>query len=119
MNILIVDDSRAMRMLVKRMVKTVGMEGDSITEAEDGEKALEHMRGDVPDLVLSDWNMPNMTGIELLQNVNKEGISTTFGFITTESTHEMRTSAAEAGAKFLITKPFTEDSFSAAIKPYM
>ncbi len=119
MNILIVDDSRAMRMLVKRMVKAVGMDADSISEAEDGEEALGQIQASTPDLVLSDWNMPNMTGIELLQNVNSAGISTTFGFITTEATHEMRTSAAEAGAKFLITKPFTEDSFTAAIKPYM
>ena len=71
----------------------------------------EAIRKRVPDLVLSDWNMPNMTGIELLETIRAENIEVTFGFVTTESSSEMRQKATAAGAQFLITKPFTLESF--------
>ena len=64
-----------------------------------------------PDLVLSDWNMPNMTGIECLQALRSSGSDVPFGFVTSEGSPEMREKAATAGALFLIAKPFTEDTF--------
>ena len=69
------------------------------------------IRDNKPDLVLSDWNMPQMTGIELLESLNEEGIKVPFGFVTTEATSEMRLRARKAGALFLLAKPFTVDSF--------
>ncbi len=78
-------------------------------------KALTAIKASAPDLVLSDWNMPNMTGIELLENLNKDGVSVKFGFVTTEATPEMRARATSAGAKFLISKPFTPESFKEAL----
>jgi two-component system chemotaxis response regulator CheY len=113
--ILIVDDSTAMRMIVRKTLRQAGFEGHEFSETDDGMKALTAIKGSRPDLVLSDWNMPNMTGIELLENLNKDGIKVKFGFITTEATPDMRARAATAGASFLISKPFTPESFKTAL----
>ena len=117
MKILVVDDSRAMRMIVKKTLREAGFGGHDIEEAEDGAKALDAIKAETPDVVMSDWNMPNMNGIELLEAVNAEGIRTKFGFVTTESTTEMRKRATDAGAKFMIAKPFTPESFQKALEP--
>lgn len=119
MKILVVDDSAAMRMMVKRMLRMVGMDVSDIIEATDGAEALEMVREEEPDLVLSDWNMPNMTGMEFLQALNEEDIKPDFGFITTEASAEMKSQALEAGAEFLISKPFTESSFEEALEDYI
>jgi two-component system, chemotaxis family, chemotaxis protein CheY len=119
MKILIVDDSAAMRMIVKKTLRLAGFDGHEISEAEDGAKALAVIQSAAPDLVLSDWNMPNMTGIELLEKLAAAGSRGTFGFVTTEATAEMRARAASAGAKFLISKPFTPESFKAALDPFI
>lgn len=115
MNILVVDDSPAMRLMVIRAIRQSGYDAKSIEQAEDGQDALNKIKAKVPDLVLADWNMPNMTGMELLLALNEAEIKPIFGFITTESTKEMRQRASEAGAKFLIGKPFTPDSFQKAL----
>lgn len=119
MKIMIVDDSAAMRMIVKKTLRQAGFEGHEISEAEDGAKALVAIKTAAPDLVLSDWNMPNMTGIELLEKLAAEGVKVNFGFVTTEATAEMKTRASSAGAKFLISKPFTPESFKEVLGPHI
>jgi len=119
MKIMIVDDSAAMRMIVKKTLRQAGFEGHTITEAEDGAQALAAIKAAAPDIVLSDWNMPNMTGIELLEKLSAEGVKINFGFVTTEATAEMRNRATSAGAKFLISKPFTPESFKEALGPHI
>jgi two-component system chemotaxis response regulator CheY len=116
---MIVDDSVAMRMIVKKTLRQAGFEGHDISEAEDGAKALAAIKSATPDLVLSDWNMPNMTGIELLEKLSAEGIRIRFGFVTTEATLEMKSRASSAGAQFLISKPFTPESFKETLGPYI
>ncbi len=111
MKIMIVDDSSAMRMIVRKTLRLAGFEGHEFSETDDGRKALTAIKTSAPDLVLSDWNMPNMTGIELLEALTMDGIKVKFGFITTEATPDMRQRAAAAGASFLISKPFTPQSF--------
>ena len=111
MKILIVDDSAAMRMIVRKTLRQAGFDGHEISEADDGAKALAAITAAPPDLVLSDWNMPNMSGIELLEALTKAASKVQFGFVTTEATPDIRQRAVGAGASFLISKPFTPDSF--------
>jgi len=108
---MIVDDSTAMRMIVRKTMRQAGFDGHDYSEAEDGAKSLSAIKSAAPDLVLSDWYMPNMNGIELLENLTKDGIKIKFGFVTTEATPDMRQRATAAGASFLISKPFTPESF--------
>jgi len=119
MKILIVDDSSAMRMIVRRTLREAGYGHLEVQQASDGNEALAVIHKDPPDLILSDWNMPNKSGLELLEALNEEGYKITFGFVTTEASAEMRTKAAQAGARFLITKPFTAEIFAKALEPYV
>jgi two-component system, chemotaxis family, chemotaxis protein CheY len=119
MKIMIVDDSTAMRMIVKKTLRQAGFDGHEFTEAEDGVKALAAIKASKPDLVLSDWNMPNMTGLQLLEALKAGGQKVTFGFITTEATPDMRAQAMGAGAKFLVSKPFTPESFKEQLGPHI
>jgi two-component system chemotaxis response regulator CheY len=119
MKILVVDDSTAMRMIVKKTLRLAGFEGHDIAEAEDGAKALAAIKTFKPELVLSDWNMPNMTGLQLLEAVTSGGLRLTFGFITTEATPDMLAKAMAAGAKFLISKPFTPEGFKDQLGKYI
>ena len=112
MKILVVDDSKAMRMIVTRTLKQSGYASAQIVEAEDGALGLAAVRSEAPDLVLSDWNMPNLSGIDFLRALRAEGNSVTFGFVTSESTPEMREQAIAAGAAFTIAKPFSADTFA-------
>ena len=119
MKIMIVDDSTSMRMIVKKTLRLAGFEGHEIVEAEDGVKALTAIGASKPDLVLSDWNMPSMTGLQLLENLQSEGVKLVFGFITTEASTAMQAKAKDAGAKFLISKPFSAESFKKQLAPYI
>ena len=119
MNILVVDDSKAMRMIVKRTVKKAGFTGHEFLEAGNGLEAYKIITsGTPPDLVLSDWNMPRMTGIALLE-LKEEGISIKFGCVTSEGTKEMRERASNGGALFLIAKPFTVEAFEESLSTVM
>ena len=110
MRAMVIDDSRAMRMILKRIVTKLNFEA---VEAGDGKEAMDLLADmtEVPELALIDWNMPNMTGIECLQALRSSGSAVPFGFVTSEGSPEMREKAAGAGALFLIAKPFTEDTF--------
>ena len=115
MKILVVDDSKAMRMIVMRTLRQAGYGDHETKEAADGVQALNTVHEWTPDVIISDWNMPNMNGLELLQKLNGEGFSGLFGFVTTEGSDKMRQTAMDEGAKFLITKPFTAQSFQDAL----
>jgi len=115
MKILIVDDSRVMRTIVNRTLRQAGFDAHPVTEAEDGVQALAAIEADPPGLVLSDWNMPEMNGIELLRALRSRGNNLPFGFVTSEGSPEMRGQAEAAGALFLIAKPFTDRTFTEAL----
>jgi two-component system, chemotaxis family, chemotaxis protein CheY len=119
MKILIVDDSTAMRMIVKKTLRVAGFEGHDIAEANDGAKALAAIKSFKPDLVLCDGNMPNMSGLQLLEALMSGGVKLNFGFVTTEATADMHAKAMGAGAKFLISKPFTPESFKEQLSKYI
>jgi len=111
MKILIVDDSKAMRMIVLRTLRQAGYGDHETKEAADGKQGLDVVHEWAPDVIISDWNMPNMNGLEFLQALKAEGFSGLFGFVTTEGSEKMKQSAMDEGASFLITKPFTAQSF--------
>ena len=115
MKILIVDDSKAMRMIVRRTLRQAGFEEKDLDEATNGNEALEHIHRAAFDIVLSDWNMPVMSGMELLTALKSEKNRVRFGFVTSEGTPAMRQQAADAGAEFLIAKPFTTQHFVQAL----
>ena len=111
MKILIVDDSKAMRMIVLRTLRQAGFGNHEFAEACNGAEALKLFQEERYSLVISDWNMPEMTGIDLLKALREAGSKVNFGFVTSESSEIMRLNATEAGAKFFITKPFDADTF--------
>jgi two-component system chemotaxis response regulator CheY len=115
MKILVTDDSRVMRQIVIRTLRQAGYDDHDIIQAADGKEAFDMVAAEQPDLVLSDWNMPEMTGIECLEALRASGSQVPFGFVTSEGSPEMREKAANAGALFLIAKPFTEDTFRDAL----
>jgi two-component system chemotaxis response regulator CheY len=119
MKILIADDSRVMRQIVIRTLRQAGFDGHDLVEAEDGKAALDKARAEEPDFVLSDWNMPEMTGIEFLRALRAAGLQTPFVFVTSEATAEMRETATAAGALDMITKPFDAERFRAALEPIL
>ncbi|MBO1751296.1 response regulator [Actinotalea sp. BY-33] len=119
MRVLVADDSRVMRQIVIRTLRQAGYDWWEISEVADGAAALEHVKTEQPDFVLSDWNMPEMTGIDMLRRMRAEGIETPLGFVTSEGSTEMREQADAAGALFLIAKPFTAEIFRDTIDPFL
>jgi two-component system chemotaxis response regulator CheY len=119
MKILIADDSRVMRQIVTRTLRQAGFDGHDLVEAGDGKEAYEKFMAEKPDLVVSDWNMPEMTGIELLRSLRSAGEAVPFGFVTSECTDEMKSTAEAAGALFFVVKPFTPDGFRDALSPVL
>jgi two-component system chemotaxis response regulator CheY len=109
MKILIVDDSKAMRMLVRRALREAGYGDHDYAEAQNGKEALEILRAGGVDLALLDWNMPEMTGIEVLAKVKELGLRTKCAMITTEASPDMQTRAHAEGALFVVGKPFSPE----------
>jgi two-component system chemotaxis response regulator CheY len=119
MDILIVDDSKTMRMIVQRAIRQAGYRNLTIGEAGNGAQALEKLQAEKPLLVISDWNMPEMTGIDFLYQLRSSQNMVPFGFITAEASTEIRDQAMEAGAIFLISKPFTPEDVQVALSPIL
>jgi two-component system, chemotaxis family, chemotaxis protein CheY len=119
MDILLVDDSRTMRMIVQRAIRQAGFRGLTVGEAENGVQALEKLRTEQPKLILSDWNMPEMSGIDLLRQVRTAQNKVPFGFITSEASKAIRDLAMSSGATFLICKPFTPEDVQEALSPIL
>ncbi len=110
LKVLVVDDFPTMRRIVRNLLKQLGFE--HIDEAEDGAQALMRLRGGNFGLVISDWNMPNMEGIELLRNVRKEPEplkDIPFLMVTAEAEKEKVIEAIKAGVDNYVVKPFTAD----------
>lgn len=109
MRALIVDDSRAMRSIVSRIVKQLGYE---ITEATDGKDALGRLAEAKPDLILVDWNMPEMNGLEFVRAVRSDPghAAMRIVMVTTESEIVRVQEALESGADEYLMKPFTKEA---------
>ena len=119
LRILIVDDSRAMQSIVRRGILAAGYSDLDIRTASDGVEALDIIRVWEPELVLSDWHMPNMNGLELLAALRREAFPVKIGFVTTEHEPERVKIALDAGAQFVVSKPFTNEELLKAVMPVL
>lgn len=108
---LVVDDSQAIRTIVGRFLRELGFE---VSEAADGEEALNRVRAERPDLVLVDWNMPVMDGLELVRAVraNPDWERIQLMMVTTETEPAQIVRALGAGADEYLLKPFTRDGLA-------
>jgi len=115
MKILIVDDFATMRRVIRNLLKSLGFE--NFEEAEDGTKALKILNKTQIDFVVTDWNMPNMTGIELLREIRKDSKLSHIPvlMVTAEQKREQIIAAAQAGVNGYIVKPFNGETLSEKI----
>jgi two-component system chemotaxis response regulator CheY len=104
---LVVDDSSVVRKVARRILENMSF---SVSEAEDGSAALQHCCKSMPDIILLDWNMPVMDGLEFLKNLRKmpTGGAPKVVFCTTENHQMSINSAMNAGADEYIMKPFDD-----------
>ncbi|MGB0647191.1 MAG: response regulator [Bradymonadia bacterium] len=116
--ILIIDDSDAMRQVLKRMIRACGWR-TAVVEARDGQHALKVLRKERPDLVITDWDMPGVSGISLVRGFVRNGISTPIGMVTANAGPQHLEEAKKAGASFVLGKPFSLPTLRATISPYV
>jgi len=114
--ILVVDDFSTMRRIVRNLLKELGF--TDVHEAEDGVQALQKLRAESFEFVVSDWNMPNMTGIELLRNIRADAKLKHLPvlMVTAEAKRENIIEAAQAGASGYVVKPFTAATLGEKLK---
>lgn len=106
MRILVVDDFSTMRRIVRNLLSDLGF--DNIVEAEDGAPALQIMKSEQIDFVVTDWNMPGMTGIDLLKAIRAEPrcAKVPVLMVTAEARRDQILEAAQAGVNGYVIKPF-------------
>jgi two-component system, chemotaxis family, chemotaxis protein CheY len=104
---LVVDDFSTMRRIVRNLLKELGYA--DVDEAEDGVQALHKLRSEKFDFVVSDWNMPNMDGLEMLKQIRADAALSSLPvlMVTAEAKKENIIAAAQAGASGYVVKPFT------------
>ena len=110
LKVLVVDDFATMRRIIKNVLKQIGF--SKILEADDGTSALEVLKENQVDLIISDWNMPQMTGLDLLKAVRGEKSTKNIPFlmVTAEAQKDNVIQAVQAGVSNYLVKPFTADS---------
>ncbi len=114
--ILVVDDAPMIRRILKNLLKEMGF--TNIDEAEDGMVALQKLRSQKYDFVITDWNMPNLTGIELVQEIRKDPNlkHLPIMMVTAEAKKENIILALKSGVNNYIVKPFTPENVKAKIE---
>ena len=116
LKILIVDDSRAIQAIIKRAIGHCGYDPIEIFTAADGEQGIELENLNSPDLIITDWHMPKVNGLEMLQIIRQRGRRTVrVGFVTTERTPTMLNEANLNGAAFILHKPFDDAELIATV----
>lgn len=109
MRVLVVDDFATMRKIVRNILKQIGFE--DIVEAEDGTAALRLIKNDKVGLVVTDWNMPNMSGLDLLREIRQDSQTADLPvlMVTAEGLKENVMEAVKAGVSNYVVKPFTAE----------
>jgi len=111
--VLLADDSATMRTIIKRSLNAIGV--TDIVEASDGCDALASFKPDSFDLVLTDWNMPNKSGLELARDIRAQQSAVPILMITTEAEKSRVVEAIQAGVSDYLLKPFTPDDLRAKL----
>ncbi|MGZ3693035.1 MAG: response regulator [Bdellovibrionota bacterium] len=119
MNILVVDDSATMRMIVIKSLRQAGFESATVIEASGAKEALQKLAAGGIDLVLSDVNMPEITGIEMVKVVKAKMPKLPIVMVTTESSPELKQQMLAAGANGIITKPFPPEELKKVLTPLL
>ena len=113
MPILVVDDYQTMIRIIKNLLQQLGV--NNVDEATDGKAALDKMHAKPYGLVISDWNMEPMTGLDLLKEVRGKGNGVPFIMVTAESKTENVLAAREAGVSNYSVKPFNADTLKSKL----
>ena len=108
MRVLVADDSSTMRKIILRSLQAVGV--TDTTEAADGAEAVALFQPGKFDMVLTDWNMPGMTGLEVLQAIRSQDANIPIIMVTTEAEKTRVLQAIQAGVTDYLVKPFTPDT---------
>lgn len=119
--VLVIDDSAMMRKVVLRILKMADFDFETSLEAGDGLEALALLRQHAVSLIMCDINMPNMSGLELLQQIKEEKLAAgvPIVMVTTESSEPQVRQAILAGARGYIRKPFTVEHLRNSVKPLL
>ncbi len=115
MNVLIVDDSKAMQNIITKSMKSVGYVNDRYSYAFDGEAALQIIHGEQPDLVLCDMHMPKMTGLELLKTLRGEKNATKMVIVSIDDDPKTLASITAMGGDAYLKKPFTSEQLFSTV----
>ena len=116
MKVLVVDDSATMRKIIVRSLTASGV--DETAQAGDGVEALRLFQEESFDLVLTDWNMPNKSGIELVRDIRSLGSNVPVVMITTEAEKARVLEAVQAGISDYLVKPFTPDALQQKLEKF-
>jgi len=116
-NVMIVDDSGAMRSVIKKVITISGFKMSLCMEAGNGREALERLQGNWVDVIVSDINMPEMGGLELLQALSQDALYRNIPVIivSTEGSRERMKEALDRGAKGFIKKPFLPEDIRSVL----
>lgn len=117
MKIMLIDDSRTMRNIQRSVLSQLGY--TTIEEACDGQDAMSKVAAYAPDLILCDWNMPNMDGLTFVKTFRQQNKATPVIMVTTESEKARVIEAIKAGVNNYVIKPFTPDLLSQRINETM
>ncbi|GJL66823.1 MAG: chemotaxis protein CheY [Nitrospirales bacterium] len=116
MKALVIDDSKAMRIILKQILESIG---GIVEEAGNGKEGLEKLKMmEEPDVILVDWNMPEMNGLDFVRTIRSEDVyrNISLVMVTTETEASQMKKALEAGANEYVMKPFTKDVIEEKLK---